>query len=90
LKQEKPQPVSNAFDTAIFQGVLEMIQNLNNQNKIIGEKLDKCLEENKKFAQVQFENNLSNNNDIADLKSLIENLRERVSDITKKRKGLFG
>jgi hypothetical protein len=90
LKKEIPQPVSNAFDTAIFQGVLEMIQNLNNQNKIIGEKLDKCLEENKKFAQVQFENNLSSNNDIADLKSLIENLRERVSEITKKRKGLFG
>ena len=89
LKQEKPQPVSNAFDTAVFQGVLEMIQNLNNQNKIIGEKLDKCLEENKKFTQVQFQSNLSNNNDIADLKSLIENLRERVSEITKKRKGFF-
>jgi hypothetical protein len=89
LKQEKPQPVSNAFDTAIFQGVLEMIQNLNNQNKIIGEKLDKCLEENKKFTQVQFQSNLSNNNDISDLKSLIENLRERVSEITKKRKGFF-
>lgn len=89
LKQEKPQPVSNAFDTAIFQGVLEMIQNLNNQNKIIGEKLDKCLEENKKFTQVQEYYNLANNNDIADLKSLIENLRERVSEITKKRKGFF-
>jgi hypothetical protein len=96
LKQEKPQPISNAFDTAIFQGLLEMIQNLANQNKIIGENLEKCLEitQNqetnlREIAIAHIETNYSNKSEIIDLKFVLNSIREKVSEITQKRKGLF-
>jgi hypothetical protein len=96
LKQEKPQPISNAFDTAIFQGLLEMIQNLANQNKIIGENLEKCLEitQNqetnlREIAIAQVETNCSNKSEMIDLKFVLNSIREKVSEITQKRKGLF-
>lgn len=96
LKQDKPQPISNAFDSAIFQGLLEMIQNLANQNKIIGENLEKCLEitQNqetnlREIAIAQIETNYSNKSEMIDLKFVLNSIREKVSEITQKRKGLF-
>jgi hypothetical protein len=96
LKQEKPQPISNAFDTAIFQGLLEMIQNLADQNKIIGENLEKCLEITQRqeinlreIANAQIETNYSNKSEMMDLKFVLNSIRDKVSEITQKRKGLF-
>lgn len=90
IKKTEPEVVSSGFDGAIFQGVLDMLQNLSNQNTLLGEILTKSLEENKKLVQVQFENTMSTNRDIHDLKNVLDSIREKVAEITKKRKGFWG
>jgi hypothetical protein len=90
LKQEKPQPVSNAFDTAIFQGVLDMINSISKQNSIIGDRINQCLERQNAMASLLISNTNEVNNDLSDLKISSEKISKQVEQITKKRRGLFG
>lgn len=93
LKQEKPQPISNVFETGIFQGLMDMIQNLSNQNKIISQAIDQCLENNilqstqlKSISISQLEAESSKVKNILDLNIRIDDLLKRVTQLSEKRK----
>lgn len=89
LKREKPLPVSNAFDTAIFQGVLDMIDNLSKQNENLNQQLKLSIERQNTVAVQSGEAMCRVINDVKSLSELLQDIRNRVDTITKKRKGWF-
>jgi hypothetical protein len=81
---------NDTIDAEIFSGILDMINNLANQNKIIGDRLNQTLEQQNAIWTLQNQNYAEVGKDLFDLRTCIDKLTSQVIEITKKRRGLFG
>lgn len=86
-KVEKPK---QEFNLEVYTGIVEMITNLNNQNKLIFDKIGLITEKQDGLYAVHSQNIISVERDMSDLVNCLERLTQQVNEINKKRRlGFF-